>query len=107
MAAMVPAPLVGGPAVGVGVATAAAPAVGGAAPGPAVVAAAAGAAARQARLDHMTQVRERRKELMREQRDLAAEARKEQQAHQRAVKKMRTLPTDVILQCLRERGVAV
>ena len=74
---------------------------------PAVAAAggpAAAAAARQARADRFNQMKAQREDLKKEQKRLATQLKKEQQAHQRAVKKMRTLPTEVILQCLRERG---
>ena len=64
-------------------------------------------AARQARLDTLQRIKDRRQELKREQKELAAQAKKESQTHQRAVKKMKTLPTSAILQCLRERGADV
>ena len=90
--------------VGAEVAAALAPvgaaAAGAHAPPPAAVA----ADARQRRTEGLTALRERTKDLKREQKRLRAEIKAQDQAHRRAVKKMRTLPTAAILQCLRERG---
>ena len=65
------------------------------------------AAARRAREAEIVALRQRRATLKAEQKRLAKDLRLEQQRHARAVKRMRTLPTGVILQHLRERGEAL
>ena len=65
------------------------------------------AAARRAREAEIVALRHRRATLKAEQKRLAKDLRLEQQRHARAVKRMRTLPTGVILQHLRERGEAL
>lgn len=74
-----------------------------AAPAPVPVA----ANARRAREEIVADLKLRRDNLKKEQKRLASQLKKDTREHQRAVKKMKTLPTPAILQCLRERGVDV
>ena len=75
---------------------------------PAVVAALApadvAANARQRRAEASAALRERAQNLKLEQKRLRVQIKAEDQAHRRAVKKMKSLPTGAIMQCLRERG---
>ena len=53
----------------------------------------------------MEQLQQQKKDLKAVQKRVAADIKKEKQSHRRAVRKTKTLPTNDILQVLRERGV--
>ena len=62
------------------------------------------AAARQLRESQVASLRQRVKDLKQQQKAVRAQLKREAKSHARAVKKMKTLSSDVIRSVLRERG---